>query len=46
MSGIRNTVGLLLLGPLGAADEQTVEWAGGTEGNGGCNAAAKTAQDL
>jgi hypothetical protein len=40
MRGIRNTVELLLLGPLGAADEETVEWVDGREGNAGCKAAA------
>ena len=37
-------VELLLLGPLGAADQETVAWPRRNEGNAGCNAAARTAK--
>ena len=37
-------VELLLLGPLGAADQETVAWARRNEGNAGCNAAARAAK--
>ena len=37
-------VELLLFGPLGAADQETVACSRRNEGNAGCRAAAKTAQ--